>query len=214
MKILHVIASPNGSSSESYRLSQTVINHLMDLHRDAGFIITERGVNGLGHVDADYAQAVGKRRDLSVERPFAGALLQSEQLIGELESSDYLVIATPMHNLMVPSALKAWLDHVVQADRTFRISASGKIGLLRDRPVFVAISSGATFSTADARQPDFLRPWLKAVLASVGLHDVRFFSVEGTASAPEVLSATRARTEQEIAAWFSSQLSSQHRATA
>jgi FMN-dependent NADH-azoreductase len=95
-----------------------------------------------------------------------------------------VVIATPMHNLMVPSALKAWLDHVVQADRTFRITAEGKVGTLRDRPVFIAIASGGTFTGVNAQQPDYLRPWLKAVLAGIGLLDVRFFSVEGTGQKP------------------------------
>ncbi|MFK0089716.1 FMN-dependent NADH-azoreductase [Pseudomonas sp. NPDC090755] len=210
MKILHVIASSRGLSSESYKLSQTVINHLMTLNRGSGIRITERGVGGLGHVDADYAQAVSKRRDLCDKEALQGTLLQSEQLIRELESADCLVIATPMHNLMVPSALKSWLDHVIQADRTFRIGAGGKVGLLHDRPVFIAISSGGTFSTQDAQQPDYLRPWLKTVMASIGLQNVTFFSVEGTAQPPAVLSATRERVEREVATWFSSQ----YRATA
>lgn len=203
MKILRVICSPRGTASESYRLSQTLVNHLIDSHQGGDFIITERGVTGLAHVDADYAEAVSKRRDPSTAPAAKGALLQSEQLIRELESADCVVIATPMHNLMVPSALKAWLDHVIQADRTFRITPGGKVGSLRDRPVFIAVASGSTFTGADARQPDFLRPWLKALLASIGLHDVKFFSVEGTAQEPHALRATREKTAQETALYFS-----------
>jgi FMN-dependent NADH-azoreductase len=206
MRILRVICSPRGTSSESYRLSQSIINHLIDSHSDTDFIITERGVSALAHVDADYAQAVTKRRDPLSTIALTGSLFQSEQLIREIESADYLVIATPMHNLMVPSALKAWLDHVIQADRTFRITAEGKIGLLRDRPVFIAVSSGGTFSTDTAQQSDFLTPYLKAALATVGLLNVKFFSVEGTAQKPAVLSATRDKSERETALYFSNQL--------
>jgi FMN-dependent NADH-azoreductase len=204
MKILRVICSPRGTASESYRLSQTLINQLIDSHPGSDFIITERGVTALAHVDADYADAVSKRRDPSSVPAATGALLRSEQLIGELESADCLVIATPMHNLMVPSALKAWLDHVIQADRTFRITAQGKVGALHDRPVFIAIASGGTFTGVDAQQPDFLRPWLKTVLASIGLLDVKFFSVEGTAQKPDALKATREKTARESAQYFSS----------
>lgn len=204
MKILRLICSPRGTASESYRLSQTLINQLIDSHPGSDFIITERGVTGLGHVDADYAEAVSKRREPSSAIAATGALLQSEQLIRELENADCVVIATPMHNLMVPSALKAWLDHVIQADRTFRITAQGKVGALRDRPVYIAVASGGTFSGVDAQQPDFLRPWLKAVLASIGLLDVKFFSVEGTAQKPDALNATRENTAQAIAQHFSS----------
>jgi hypothetical protein len=71
------------------------------------------------------------------------------------EFADVVVIGTPMHNLTVPAALKAWIDHVVRARRTFTISAAGKVGTLRDRPVFVAIASGGRFSGERARQPDF-----------------------------------------------------------
>lgn len=206
MKILRVICSPQGTASESYRLSQSLITHLIDSHRGSDFIITERGVTGLAHIDADYARAVSQRRDSSSvsagPRPNHGALLQAEHLIGELESADCVVIATPMHNLMVPSALKAWLDHVIQADRTFRISAQGKVGILRDRPVYIAVASGGTFTGANAQQPDFLRPWLKTVLASIGLLDVTFFSVEGTGQKPEALNAIREKAEQASAQFF------------
>ncbi|WP_224789278.1 FMN-dependent NADH-azoreductase, partial [Pseudomonas fluorescens] len=152
MKILRVICSPRGTASESYRLSQTLINHLIDSHRGGDFIITELGVSGLAHLHADYAEAVSKRRETSGSHAATGALLRSEQLIRELEKADCVVIATPMHNLMVPSALKAWLDHVIQADRTFRITAEGKVGALHDRPVYVAIASGGTFSGVNAQQ--------------------------------------------------------------
>jgi FMN-dependent NADH-azoreductase len=83
-------------------------------------------------------------------------MILSEELIRELESSDFVVISTPMHNLTVPSTLKAWLDHVIRARRTFNIGREGKVGTLRDRPVFVAIASGGRFSGERARQPDFL----------------------------------------------------------
>ena len=107
-------------------------------------------------------------------------MAQSEELIQELESSDIVVIGTPMHNFTVPSSLKAWIDHIVRVRRTFNVSPEGKVGTLRDRPVFVAISSGGRFSGERARQPDFLTPYLKAILGTIGLHDLTFFSVQGT----------------------------------
>jgi FMN-dependent NADH-azoreductase len=128
----------------------------------------------------------------------------SEELIRELESADFVVIGTPMHNFTVPSALKAWIDHVVRARRTFNVTPAGKVGLLRDRPVFVAISSGGRFSGERARQPDFLTPYLKAVLGIIGLHDLTFFSVQGTASGPDAVAEARARTDQVLQEHFSS----------
>ncbi|MNU05422.1 azoreductase [compost metagenome] len=64
----------------------------------------------------------------------------------------------------------------------------------------MAISSGGEFSGAAARQPDFLTPYLKHVLGTIGLRDVTFFSVQGTARGAETLEAARAQAEAEIAA--------------
>jgi FMN-dependent NADH-azoreductase len=75
--------------------------------------------------------------------------------------------------------LKAWIDHVVRVRRTFAITPDGKAGLLRDRPVHVAVVSGGRFTGAFARQPDFLTPYLKVALATIGLHDLRFTAMEG-----------------------------------
>ena len=129
---------------------------------------------------------------------------QSEELIQELESSDFVVIGTPMHNFTVPSALKAWIDHVVRVRRTFNVTAEGKVGALHDRPVFVAVSSGGRYSGKHARQPDFLTPYLKAILGTIGLHDLTFFSVEGSALGPDALAEARAKTDQALQEYFSS----------
>ena len=74
------------------------------------------------------------------------ALATSEALIGELEACDAVVIGTPMNNYTVPATLKAWIDQIVRIHRTFRSTPQGKVGLLRDRPVYVVIASGGYFT--------------------------------------------------------------------
>ena len=44
----------------------------------------------------------------------------SDQAIDELMAADVIVIGAPMHNFSIPSALKAWIDHVVRTGRTVR----------------------------------------------------------------------------------------------
>jgi FMN-dependent NADH-azoreductase len=107
------------------------------------------------------------------------ALQPSERLIGELEACDLLVLSTPMHNFTVPALLKAWLDQVVRFGRTFRSTPEGKIGLLEDRPTFVVVASGGYIIGARARQPDFLTPYLTAILGTIGIHDVNFVHMDG-----------------------------------
>jgi FMN-dependent NADH-azoreductase len=199
MNILHVSCSPRGQAAESYRLSQNIIGRLLRKYPDA--TVVERVLGGGGDIafiDADYALSQQSAADVSQ----AGTMARSEVLVEELERADVVVIGTPMHNLTVPAPLKAWLDHVVRARRTFNVTPAGKVGLLRDRPVFIAISSGGRFSGERARQPDFLTPYLQAVLGMIGLHDLTFFSVQGTASDPDVVAQTRAATDQALHAHF------------
>ena len=151
-----------------------------------------------------YASALGATESSFAQAFPMGSMSRSEELIQELERSDYVVIGTPMHNFTVPSALKAWIDHVVRVRRTFNSTREGYVGRLRDRPVFVAVSSGGQFSGERARQPDFLTPYLKAILGIIGLHDLTVFSIEGTALGPDAVVEARIRADQAIENHFRS----------
>jgi FMN-dependent NADH-azoreductase len=155
------------------------------------------------HIDQSYATALGGTQQSISEIFPRGAMSRSEELIEELESSDYVVIGTPMHNFTVPSALKAWIDHIVRVRRTFNTSKDGYVGVLRDRPVFVAVLSGGRFSGERARQPDFLTPYLKSVLGVIGLHDLMFFSVEGSSLGLDALADARAKVDRTLQEYFS-----------
>jgi FMN-dependent NADH-azoreductase len=201
MKILHIDCSPRGQASESYKLSQKIVGLLLQKEPLAVIIRRVIGGNALSHIDGNYALA---QHSATAEVSGEGSVALSETLIEELEGADVVVIGTPMHNLTVPSALKAWLDHVVRARRTFNMTRKGKVGTLRDRSVFIAVSSGGRFSGENAHQPDFLTPYLKFILGTIGLHDLTFFSVEGTGAAPDIVAETRARTDQALQTYFSS----------
>ncbi|ADU35895.1 NAD(P)H dehydrogenase (quinone) [Variovorax paradoxus EPS] len=199
MKILHIVCSPRGEASESYRLSRKIVARLMG--REPAATVTNRviGGNALPHIDANYALG---QHSATAEIAHGGSMAQSDELIRELEDSDAVVIGTPMHNLGVPSALKAWIDHVVRARRTFDTGPGGKVGTLRDRPVFIAIASGGSFSGEYARQPDFLTPYLTVILAQIGLKDLHFFSVQGTGLGPQILEKSRTGADDALQAYF------------
>lgn len=202
-KILHISCSPRGQTSESNLLAQKIIGHLQANEPEATLVTRIVGGGALAHVDSEYALALGSPKGATEEQAGRGSLSLSEELIVELEAADYLVIGTPMHNFTVPSSLKAWIDHIVRIGRTFNPTPQGKVGTLRDRPVYIAISSGGKFSGERARQPDFLTPYLKAILGTVGLFDLRFFAVEGTvAGGPEGLAEARTMAYQALEQHF------------
>lgn len=203
MHVLRVIASPRGTESESRRLSQEILEALTLQAGGRTLHATDLDTNELPAVDGSYAAALASPADPDSPPAPGTTLHRSDRLIAQLDAADVVVIATPMHNFTLPSALKAWVDHIVRIRSTFCVTPQGKVGTLRNRPVYVALSCGGFISGDRARQPDFLRPYLQHTLATVGLHDVHFVSVEGAALGEAALLAGRQRASEAVAALFS-----------
>lgn len=199
--ILHVDCSPRGATSFSRRLGGELMARLAARHPSARIVTRDLAADPPPYVDEARAIAMlmpAEQRGAHEE----AALACSETLIGELEASDLLVISTPMHNYSVPAPLKAWIDHVVRIRRTFRSTPEGKVGMLHDRPTLVVTAAGGFHSTEPARQPDYLTPYLRAILATIGIHDVAFHNLEGMGRGPEAV----ARALEGARAWLDEQL--------
>lgn len=179
-RILLLNSGPHGSDSHGYRLAKEVlVNHGIE---EAN--VTERDLiqAPLPPIGRDYALAITSNAANN-----ATALADSEKLIVELEEHDMLFIVTPMHNFTVPAALKLWLDHVIRIHRSFKPTPEGKVGLMKDRPTFVIVSSGGFHAGAHAKQADFLTPYLRYALASIGIADVHFILLQGLVFGPEAV---------------------------
>jgi FMN-dependent NADH-azoreductase len=124
----------------------------------------------------------------------------ADALIAEVEAADVIVIAAPMYNFTISSTLKAWLDHIARAGRTFRYTASGPEGLLRNKTVFVATARGGFYrADSPAMALDFQEPYLRAMLAFLGITDVTFVHAEGLAIDPETAARGMAEARRLLA---------------
>jgi FMN-dependent NADH-azoreductase len=197
--ILYLTCSPRGPSAHSRTISGEVVARLLTLHPDARVIERDLVATPPAFVDSAFATAIA-----SVPPDFAAAALAtSEALIGELEACDAVVIGTRMNNYTVPATLKAWIDQIVRIHRTFRSTPQGKVGLLRDRPVFVVIASGGYFTgpspSGTPPQPDFLTTYLQAIFGTIGITDLHFITLEGVTRGAEAqataLAGARSRIE-------------------
>lgn len=158
--ILVVESSPMGEKSVSRRLTKELVAALSERHPGSKVSV----------------------RDL-VEEPlphFNGANA-SDRAVDELLAADIVVIGAPMWNFGPPSGLKAWVDHVARAGRTFSYTAEGPRGLAGGRQVYVVAASGGVYSSGPAQGMDFLTPWLNAVLGFLGMTEVSFIRAEGLA---------------------------------
>lgn len=118
----------------------------------------------------------------------------SNTLVDELLSANELVISSPMYNFGVPSPLKSYFDHVVRAGRTFARNERGYVGLLADRRAYLLTARGGR--TAPDSPDDFQTPWIRAILAFIGITEVEHVALEGMA----LDESTRERST-ELAKW-------------
>lgn len=190
-RILLLNSGPHSDASHGYRLAMDAIaaSGLSNIQ------ITERDLvqSPIPPIGRDYALAVTSHTPHEAQE-FAW----SERLIAELEQHDLLFIVTPMHNFTVPAALKLWIDHVIRINRSFHSTPQGKVGLMKDRPTFVLVSSGGFHVGERARQADFLTPYLKYALASIGISDVHFFPLQGLVFGPEAVALAVEEARQQL----------------
>ncbi|WP_409277021.1 FMN-dependent NADH-azoreductase [Pseudomonas defluvii] len=182
---LLINASPHGQVSHANQLALELVTSLRLRYPSLKLVERDLSVHPLPPLGMDYAHA------LSTATPFDLPVFDvSEMLIGELERSDILLIATPMHNFTLPAALKLWIDYVLRIHRTFSSSTEGKVGLLNDRPVYIVVGSGGYHQGERARQPDFLTPYLRQVLNTLGLFNLQFTYLQGLVFGEESVCAT------------------------
>jgi len=108
----------------------------------------------------------------------------SDQLIGEIQGSDTLLLAVPIYNFTVPAALKAWVDQISRIGHTFAMDESGFRGLLKTRRAVVICTYGAEGYLAGEpfAAANFVQPYLEFLLRFLGITDIEFINVQGTAT--------------------------------
>jgi FMN-dependent NADH-azoreductase len=124
---------------------------------------------------------------------------ESNPLIEELEAADVIVIAAPMYNFSISSTLKAWLDHITRAGRTFQYTANGPEGLLKNKRVFVITARGGIYTgDSPSKAYDFQEPYLRAILGFNGLTDVTFVHVEAQKMSPDAAEEAMANARATV----------------
>ncbi len=195
--ILHLRCSPRGADAFSSRMAEEVIARLLHHHAGAEIVFRDLSAQPPPLVDAGFSAAI-----LGPPGEVPQALVASEALIRELEAADLLVIATPMHNYCVPAVLKAWVDQIVRIHRTFASTPGGKVGKLRDRPAWLVVASGGWFTgpgpSGAPAQADFLTPYVRAVLNTIGIFDLHILTLEGVTRGAEIAEAAVAKARAAL----------------
>lgn len=174
MTILQIDSSISGADSVSRRLTRDIVAQL-----------------------AKGGQRVF-RRDLAAE-PLAHltARGQDEHLLDEVIGADAVVIGAPMYNFTIPTQLKAWLDRLAVAGRSFRYTANGPEGLLGGKRVIIALASGGAYE--DGSPFEHSKSYLKAFFNFLGI-EPEFVTATGIALGAESALAGAGEQIERLAA--------------
>src|SRR3954453_13720564 len=176
MNILHVTSSPRGSASYSNRVATNVLDELTARSPGPSVTVRELARDPLPHIGDDFVAATRGPNGPQTDAQRA-LLTRSDELVDELFAADVILIAAPMINFTIPTNLKAWIDYVARAGRTFRYGDKGPEGLGKGKQVVVGAARGGVYAGNPAL--DFQLPYLKSVLGFLGMTDVEVLEVEG-----------------------------------
>lgn len=177
-QILIIEVSPRGKASASRSVTETLAARLSGLYPSARIVRRDLATEHLPHLDGVTLQAISTKDPTEAEA-LREAARHSDRLIEELQDSDLLVIATPMWNFGVPSALKAWIDLVVRQGKTFRYTDGGVEGLAKGKKAILIVASGGVFTEGPWTAWDFVEPYLRQILGFIGIADVQTVRAEG-----------------------------------
>ena len=177
MKLLRIDSSAR-KSSISRHLTAKFVESWRKQHPDGEVVERNLALTVLPHITDEWVQAVhSDPASLTTEQKLV--LATSDVLIAELREADEIVIGAPMYNFAIPAPLKAWIDQVVRVGQTVQFSASGPQGTLKDKKVYVITSRGGAYRPGTPTQRfDYQEPYLRHILAFIGLTDVTFIHAE------------------------------------
>ncbi len=197
------ILTLNGSPKTEGSVSRDLIERFVDKWRAesiASVVARDVGTTPPPHLDEATIGAFYTPEDARSDDQQA-RIAFSDELVGELEAADVIVIGAPMHNFSLPSGLKAWIDHVARVGRTFKYTENGPEGLLTGKKVYVLTARGGNYSeSSPAHAMDHQAPYLRTVLGFLGLDDVTFIHAQGVASGEDGIRAAEDEVDRVVAA--------------
>ena len=165
MTILHIDASINGENSASRAISQSIVDQLKTAQWGEEIVYRDLAASPLPHLTLD---------------AFADS-----SVIDEFLASDTVVIGAPMYNFTLPTQLKAWIDRIVVAGKTFQYTANGPEGLAKGKRVIIGLARGGFYNEGSpAAALEHLETYLRGVFNFIGI-EPEFVAADGLAVSPE-----------------------------
>jgi FMN-dependent NADH-azoreductase len=184
MNVLHIDSGILGEHSVSRRLSAAVAAQITAEQSGATVTYRDLVANPLPHLSGAHLMAANAKPE-DVDAKIAADNAESATVLEEFLAADTVILGVPMYNFSLPSQLKAWIDRIAIAGKTFRYTADGPEGLAKGKKIIVVSTRGGHYSAGPAAVMDHQESYLKAVLGFLGITDIEIVRAEGLNLSPD-----------------------------
>ncbi|MGY3615842.1 FMN-dependent NADH-azoreductase [Bradyrhizobium sp. USDA 10063] len=183
MKLLHLDSSVLGPHSVSRQVSAAIVDRLRKTQPGIELTYRDLTTTPLAHLSGSHlAASQGATPEASLQPDIAAG----QQMLEEFLAADIVVLGAPMYNFTIPSQLKAWIDRILIAGKTFKYSAAGVEGLAGNKRIIVAISRGGYYGPGTPMAvAEHLETYLRWVFGFIGVSNPEFISADGIQVGPE-----------------------------
>jgi FMN-dependent NADH-azoreductase len=183
MKLLHIDASVLGAHSVSRQVSAAIVDRLRKATPGLEIVHRDLASTPLAHLSGSHlAAAQGAAPEVALQQDLA----LGKAVLDEFLAADIVVLGAPMYNFTIPSQLKAWIDRIVVAGKTFKYGAQGAEGLAGNKRVIIAISRGGFYGAGSpAAAGDHVETYLRWVFGFIGIQNLEVISADGIQVGPE-----------------------------
>jgi len=178
MTILKIDSSINGANSATRSLTDSIVEQLKAANWGEQVVTRDLFADPLPHLTLE---------------AFADT-----SVLDEFLAADTVVIGAPMYNFSVPSQLKAWIDRVAVAGKTFHYTANGPEGLVKGKRLIIALARGGFYGEGSPAAPlEHLETYLRGVFNFIGIEPV-FVPADGLAVSPEQREASLQQAHKDV----------------
>ncbi|MCT2408894.1 NAD(P)H-dependent oxidoreductase [Chryseobacterium antibioticum] len=173
--ILNIQTSISGENSVSNKLSQIVINQLLDKNPDSKVTVRDLALHPIPHLEIHHFSA-SRIPDEEKNDEQKEASKYSDEALKEIQDADIIVIGVPFYNFTFPSTLKSWIDNIAVAGKTFSYADGTPKGLLQNKKMYLNFAVGGVYENGLIEN---MEHYLRTLFGFIGITDVEVFKSQG-----------------------------------
>tara|TARA_A100001391_G_scaffold119260_1_gene81162 strand:- start:8726 stop:9334 length:609 start_codon:yes stop_codon:yes gene_type:complete len=186
MKLLHLDSSILGANSVSRSLSSAAVERFKAVEGDLEVTYRDLAADPVQHLTGGVMAVVRGGMEVPDDPGLKQDLALGEALVDELVAADIVVIGVAFYNFTIATQLKAWIDRIAVAGKTFRYTENGPEGLLGDKRIVLAIARGGFYGAGSPAAPlEHAESYLRGVFGFLGVSDPEVIVAEGLNTGPD-----------------------------